>query len=115
MTFQPTTVSDDLMILPKLPAWVTSGRAETLETVAFRSGAALTVLDQLVTDPSQGMLLKLLSNRLPRRRPRNWRGGWHGRCLLKSASGWRWRAGGRAGAGLIRSSTLSDGSPYVRI
>lgn len=64
MTHQPTTIADDLNSLPKLPAWVTSGRAETPETVAFRSGAALTVLDQLVSDPSQGVPLKLLANRL---------------------------------------------------
>lgn len=64
MTFQPATVSNDLISLPKLPAWVTTGRAETLETVAFRSGAALMVLDQLVSDPSKGVPLKLLANRL---------------------------------------------------
>lgn len=64
MTHQPAAIDDDLSILPKLPAWVTSGRAETLETVAFRSGAALTVLDQLVGDPSQGVPLKLLANQL---------------------------------------------------
>ncbi|NSX56987.1 DUF1403 family protein [Parasulfitobacter algicola] len=64
MTYQPTALSDDLSTLPKLPGWVTSGRAETLETVAFRSGIALTVLDQLVTDPRHGLPLKLLSNRL---------------------------------------------------
>ncbi|MCQ0090578.1 DUF1403 family protein [Roseovarius sp. M141] len=64
MTYQPATISDDLTTLPKLPAWVTSGRAETLETVAFRSGAALTVLDQLISDPRYGVPLKLLANRL---------------------------------------------------
>ena len=64
MTYQPATIDDDLTNLPKLPAWVTSGRAETLETVAFRSGAALLVLDQLVSDPSKGVPLKLLANRL---------------------------------------------------
>ena len=64
MTYQPATVSDDVNTLPKLPGWVTSGRAETLETVAFRSGAALTVLNQLVSDPSQGVPLKLLANQL---------------------------------------------------
>ena len=52
------------MILPKLPAWVTSGRAETLETVAFRSGVALTVLDALLSDPAHGVPIKLLANRL---------------------------------------------------
>tara|TARA_R110002094_G_scaffold201476_3_gene172969 strand:- start:214 stop:1176 length:963 start_codon:yes stop_codon:yes gene_type:complete len=64
MTYQPATVSDDLNTLPKLPAWVTSQRAETLETVAFRSGAALTVLDQSVSDPAHGVPPKLLANRL---------------------------------------------------
>ena len=47
MTYQPATVSDDLNSLPKLHAWVTSSRGETLETVAFRSEAALTVLEVL--------------------------------------------------------------------
>lgn len=64
MTYQPSTVSGDLNTLPKLPNWVTSERAETLEAVAFRSGAALTVFDQLVSDPSQGVPAKLLANRL---------------------------------------------------
>lgn len=64
MTHQPTALSDDLSTLPKLPAWVTSGRAETTETVAFRSGAALTVLDQLLTNPRHGVPVKLLGNRL---------------------------------------------------
>ena len=64
MTYQPATISDDLGNLPQLPSWVTSGRAETLETVAFRSGAALTVLDQLISDPGHGVPLKLLANRL---------------------------------------------------
>jgi len=64
MTYQPAAIPDDLWSLPKLPAWVTSGRAETLETVAFRSGAALTVLDQLVNDPRHGVPVKLLANRL---------------------------------------------------
>jgi hypothetical protein len=64
MTYQPIAISDDLSTLPQLPGWVTSGRAETLETVAFRSGAALTVLDQLVSDPRHGVPAKLLANRL---------------------------------------------------
>lgn len=64
MTYQPATISDDLGNLPQLPSWVTSGRAETLETVAFRSGAAPTVLDQLISDPGHGVPLKLLANRL---------------------------------------------------
>ncbi|SFF28017.1 Protein of unknown function [Sulfitobacter brevis] len=64
MTYQPAALSDDLNTLPKLPGWVTCGRAETFESVAFRSGAALTVLDKLVSDPSQGVPLKLLANKL---------------------------------------------------
>ncbi len=64
MTYQPATISDDLISLPNLPGWVTTGRADTLETVAFRSGAALTVLDQLVGDPRRGVPVKLLANRL---------------------------------------------------
>ena len=47
-----------------MPAWVTSSRTETLESVAFRSGAALTVLDQLISDPKHGVPRKLLANRL---------------------------------------------------
>lgn len=64
MTYQPGTISDDLTNLPKLPGWVTSGRAETPETVAFRSGVTLTVFDQLISDPKYGLPLKLLANRL---------------------------------------------------
>ncbi len=62
MTYQPTAIDDDLSMLPKLPSWVTSGRAETPETVAFRSGAALTVLDSLVSDLAHGVPVKLLAN-----------------------------------------------------
>jgi len=64
MTYQPAAIDDDLITLPKLPGWVTSGRAETIETVAFRSGAALTVLDQLISDPFQAVPVKLLANLL---------------------------------------------------
>ena len=64
MTYQSIAISDDLSTLPQLPGWVTSVRAETLETVAFRSGAALTVLDQLIGDERYGVPVKLLANRL---------------------------------------------------
>lgn len=64
MTYQSTAIQDGLATLPQLPRWVTSGRPETLETVAFRSGAALTVLDQLVSDPRHGVPMKLLAHRL---------------------------------------------------
>ncbi|WP_306130385.1 DUF1403 family protein [Roseovarius sp. MMSF_3350] len=64
MTYQPAAISHDLTNLPNPPGWVTSGRPETLETVAFRSGAVLTVLDQLVSDARYGVPMKLLANRL---------------------------------------------------
>ncbi|QEW23553.1 hypothetical protein LA6_005790 (plasmid) [Marinibacterium anthonyi] len=64
MTYQPATILDDLGNLPRLPGWVTSGHAETLETVAFRSGAALMILDQLIGDPRHAVPVRLLANRL---------------------------------------------------
>lgn len=63
MGYQPATISDHSRNLPKLPGWVISGRPETLETVAVRSGAAFTVLDQLIDDPRHNVPLKLLANR----------------------------------------------------
>jgi hypothetical protein len=41
MTFARHDPIDDLDTLPRMPHWVTSARAETLEDVAFLSGAAL--------------------------------------------------------------------------
>jgi len=41
MTFARPDPINDLETLPRLPAWVTSARAETLDDVAFLSGAAL--------------------------------------------------------------------------
>jgi len=41
MTFARHDHCDDLDTLPRMPSWVTSGRVETLEDVAFLSGAAL--------------------------------------------------------------------------
>jgi hypothetical protein len=41
MTFARPDHISDLDTLPRVPAWVTSARAETLEDVAFLSGAAL--------------------------------------------------------------------------
>lgn len=64
MTYQPTAISDDLNSLPQLPRWITTGRAETPETVAFQSGAALTVLDQLICDARFGVPVKLLAHQL---------------------------------------------------
>ncbi|MAU48380.1 MAG: hypothetical protein CMP09_26920 [Yangia sp.] len=64
MTFGPASLPDDLDSLPQLPGWVTSGAAEPPGIVAFRSGAALLVLDQLLRDPGQGVPVRLLANRL---------------------------------------------------
>lgn len=44
MTYARQSFSDDLKTLPRMPSWVTSGRAETPEDVAFLSGAALSHL-----------------------------------------------------------------------
>jgi hypothetical protein len=41
MTFARPDQINDLDTLPRMPAWVTSARAETLEDVAFLSGATL--------------------------------------------------------------------------
>lgn len=64
MIFQRANISDDLETLPRRPGWVSSKSLETTGIIAFQSGAALTVLDQLVTGPQHGMPLKLLANRL---------------------------------------------------
>jgi len=64
MTCQSAAFNDDQNTLPNLPPWVTSGQTETLETVAFRSGAVLLVLEQLISDPRHGVPVKLLANRL---------------------------------------------------
>ncbi|MGR3425157.1 MAG: DUF1403 family protein, partial [Sagittula sp.] len=44
MTYARQSFSDDRTTLPRMPSWVTSGRAETPEDVAFLSGAALSHL-----------------------------------------------------------------------
>ena len=41
MMFARPDHSSDLDMLPRMPTWVTSARPETLEDVAFLSGAAL--------------------------------------------------------------------------
>ncbi len=48
MTFARPDHIIDLDTLPRMPAWVTSARAETLEDVAFLSGAALAHLHLVV-------------------------------------------------------------------
>lgn len=44
MTYARSTFDSDPDSLPRMPSWVTSARAETLEDVAFLSGAALSHL-----------------------------------------------------------------------
>ena len=44
MTYARLDHTSDLDTLPRMPAWVTSARAESLEDVAFLSGAALSHL-----------------------------------------------------------------------
>ncbi|MDP7184703.1 MAG: DUF1403 family protein [Paracoccaceae bacterium] len=44
MTYAHSTFHSDLESLPRMPPWVTLARAETLEDVAFLSGAALSHL-----------------------------------------------------------------------
>lgn len=44
MTFARLNPISDLDMLPRMPGWVTSARAETLEDVAFLSGSALNYL-----------------------------------------------------------------------
>jgi hypothetical protein len=48
MTFARHNPIDDLDTLPRMPSWVTSARGETLEDVAFLSGAALAHLHQVL-------------------------------------------------------------------
>jgi len=48
MTFARDTLIDDPGRLPRMPVWVTSGRAETPEDVAFLSGAALAHLHLII-------------------------------------------------------------------
>ncbi|EDQ03278.1 hypothetical protein DSM14862_03846 (plasmid) [Sulfitobacter indolifex] len=48
MTFARANLIESLVTLPRMPAWVTSGRVETPEDVAFLSGAALAHLHQVL-------------------------------------------------------------------
>ncbi|GLQ29271.1 DUF1403 family protein [Sulfitobacter pacificus] len=48
MTFTQSDLADTSDTLPRMPPWVTSARAETLEDVAFLSGAALATLHLVV-------------------------------------------------------------------
>ena len=48
MAFTQSDLADTSDTLPRMPPWVTSARAETLEDVAFLSGAALATLHLVV-------------------------------------------------------------------
>lgn len=48
MVFTQPNLADAPISLPRMPSWVTSARAETLEDVAFLSGAALATLHLVV-------------------------------------------------------------------
>ena len=65
MTYARDDFSDDSDTLPRMPAWITSGRAETPEDVAFLSGAPLNHLHLVVAreDVPQGLLRARLSLR----------------------------------------------------
>ncbi|SFT11363.1 Protein of unknown function [Sulfitobacter marinus] len=65
MSSRPAPTFDDPDTLPKLPAWVTSGRAQTSDHVAFLSGAALAHLDVLLNcdDVPQALLRDRLALR----------------------------------------------------
>ena len=69
MTYQATAISDDLITLPRMPPWVTSGRAETPEDVAVLSGAALSHLHVVLTreDVPQTLLRARLALRAAER------------------------------------------------
>ncbi len=58
-----TYVADSFETLPRMPSWVTSARAETLEDVAFLPGAALSHLHLVLgrEDVPQGLLRDRLS------------------------------------------------------
>ncbi len=64
MTYQPTTIADDRITLPKLPAWVTSARTETPETMAFLSGATFAMLDGVLRQSGDAVPKSLLANAL---------------------------------------------------
>lgn len=52
MTCRSSALTGDLIFLPNLPHWVTSGRGESPEDVAFLSGAALSHLHLVLAQPA---------------------------------------------------------------
>mgnify|MGYP000280064960 CR=1 FL=1 len=64
MTYQPLAVSDDPTTLPKLPSWVTSRAGETIQNVAFLSGASFAILDMVLRESGESVHKSLLANTL---------------------------------------------------
>ncbi|MDU9005177.1 DUF1403 family protein [Sedimentitalea todarodis] len=64
MKHQTKTRIEDRSTFPSLPVWAQSAPPRAPETVAFRSGASLSVLDAALRDPAAGVPLKLLANTL---------------------------------------------------
>lgn len=64
MTYQPQDISSETPTLPKQPGWVTSGRLEPSENVAFLSGARFAMLDVILTQSGESMPKDLLRNTL---------------------------------------------------
>lgn len=62
MTYQPAPISEHQNTLPLLPGWVTAGKAESPEDVAFLSGAALAHLHLVLN--REDLPQALLRNRL---------------------------------------------------
>ena len=71
MMFARPDHSSDLDMLPRMPTWVTSARPETLEDVAFLSGAALGHLHVVLgrEDVPQALLRERLALRAAGRPP----------------------------------------------
>ena len=77
MTFARPDPISDLETLPRMPSWVTSARAETLEDVTFLSGAALNHLHVVLgrAEVPQALLRERMALRAGRWRPR-WQRFW---------------------------------------
>lgn len=58
------SVLDDSQTIHMLPRWVTLSRSEASETVAFSSGAALSLLDEVLRDPRDTLPSALLRDRM---------------------------------------------------
>ena len=58
------TCAGNAPVLPELPVWSRSGGAESAEIIAFRTGATLAVLDQILSEPALGLPPGLLVRKL---------------------------------------------------